>query len=53
MRAVFDFSGVSVLVTGASRGIGLGIAEAFAAAGAELTILAEDAAIHDLSLIHI
>lgn len=41
----FDFNGVRVLVTGASRGIGLGIAQAFADAGAELTILAEDAGI--------
>jgi 3-hydroxybutyrate dehydrogenase len=37
----FDFSGERVLVTGASRGIGYGIATAFAKAGADLTILAE------------
>ena len=37
-----DFRGKSVLVTGASRGIGYGIAEAFANAGADLTILADD-----------
>lgn len=37
----------SVLITGASRGIGFGVAEAFAAAGAELAILADDETIHD------
>ena len=36
----FDFTGARVLVTGASRGIGFGVARGFAAAGAELTILA-------------
>ncbi len=36
----FDFRGKRVLVTGASRGIGLGIARGFAGAGADLTILA-------------
>ncbi len=40
-----DFSGQRVLVTGASRGIGYAIAAAFARAGAELTILAEDEAV--------
>ena len=45
MGAGFDFGGEKVLITGASRGIGRGIADAFAGAGADLTILAEDAGI--------
>ena len=45
--ASYDFAGRRVLVTGASRGIGLGIAEAFLAAGAEVSILADDEAVHD------
>jgi NAD(P)-dependent dehydrogenase (short-subunit alcohol dehydrogenase family) len=39
------FAGERVLVTGASRGIGLAVAQAFAEAGAALTILAEDDAV--------
>jgi 3-hydroxybutyrate dehydrogenase len=38
----FDFSTNSVLVTGASRGIGRAIAHGFAVAGAEVWALAED-----------
>lgn len=36
--AQFDFGGARVLVTGGSNGIGLGIARAFVAAGAQVTI---------------
>ena len=43
----FDFTGKRVLVTGASRGIGLGIARGFARAGAELTILATTEEVRD------
>jgi NAD(P)-dependent dehydrogenase (short-subunit alcohol dehydrogenase family) len=51
--ARFDFSGTRVLVTGGSNGIGLGIARAFASAGAQVTITGTKAAAnaypHDLS----
>jgi NAD(P)-dependent dehydrogenase (short-subunit alcohol dehydrogenase family) len=40
-----DLGGRTTLITGASRGIGLGVARAFAAAGAELHMLADDPAI--------
>ncbi len=40
--AQYDFSGQHVVVTGGSRGIGYGVAEAFVRAGAVVTILAED-----------
>ena len=38
MRVSFDYSGCRVLVTGGSSGIGHGIASAYAAAGADVTI---------------
>ena len=40
-----DFSGKTVLVTGSSRGIGLGVATAFAENGARLVLLADDEAV--------
>lgn len=39
MRAAFDFTGARVLVTGAAGGIGRAVAEGFAHAGAEVTLL--------------
>ena len=39
-------TGRRVLITGASRGVGRGVAEAFAACGAKLHILADNAEIH-------
>lgn len=46
-RIAYDFSGEHVLVTGASRGIGRAVAEGFAAAGAEVTILSSGSGIHE------
>lgn len=45
----FDFSGKNVVVTGASRGIGYGIAEAFCAANAIVTVVAETDEIYKAS----
>lgn len=42
----YSFAGESVLVTGASRGIGFAVAKAFALAGADVTILSSGAGIH-------
>ena len=42
-----DYEGRCVVITGASRGIGLGIARGFASAGARLHLIANDAAVHD------
>ncbi|NQV45405.1 MAG: SDR family oxidoreductase [Rhodospirillales bacterium] len=43
----YDFGGKTVLVTGASRGIGYGIARGFVDAGADVTILAETPEVHE------
>jgi len=40
-----SLAGQTVVITGASRGIGLGIARAFATAGARLVLLADDPAV--------
>jgi NAD(P)-dependent dehydrogenase (short-subunit alcohol dehydrogenase family) len=39
---IFDFRGKCVVITGSSRGIGLGVAKAFAAAHAILLLVADD-----------
>jgi len=41
-NVVYNFSSKNILVTGASRGIGYGVAKGFAAAGANVTILADN-----------
>lgn len=40
-KVMYDFTGKAVMVTGASRGIGYGIAKGFARSGADLSILAD------------
>ncbi|CAN5182622.1 3-hydroxybutyrate dehydrogenase [soil metagenome] len=47
MTPIFDFRGKRVLVTGASHGIGYAVAEGFARAGADLTILSSTTDIQD------
>ncbi|BCH21972.1 SDR family NAD(P)-dependent oxidoreductase [Mesorhizobium sp. L-8-3] len=42
-----SLSGKTVVITGASRGIGLGVARRFAEAGARLHLIADDAAVTD------
>lgn len=43
------YAGRHVVITGASRGIGLGIAQGFAAAGARLHLIANDPAVQDVA----
>jgi 3-hydroxybutyrate dehydrogenase len=45
-----DLEGQVALVTGASRGIGLGVARALSEAGAIVHLLADDPAVHDAAL---
>ena len=48
-----DFQNKTVVITGACRGIGAGIAERFARDGANLVMVSNAERVHELSLIHI
>ena len=47
MVAELDFSNKSVVITGSSRGIGFGVAEAFASHGADLHLISSGKSIHE------
>jgi len=45
----FGFAGRTVVITGSSRGIGLGVARGFAEAGARLHLIADDPGVQDVA----